>query len=320
MYPLIIASLLFINHSAFAATEAGKAISVTGRVFARNESPTPGSRQLKSGDPLFQGDIINTPSNGATKLLMSDKSMIDLGASALFKVDEYKEGATPGERKVQLSLSYGKIRVAVNTAIKGSGKFAVKTRSAVMGVRGTEFVVLSDLESFVQPPKAQGSSASGSSASQDSGKTQITVIKGKVDVDTKSSSSANPTKTSLTEGSQLTTKNKDSSESTEKEDTQVTKLSKTELKEVQKDAKQEDKTFTHAVAIDDSSGGREETMSDLADGFELPADFIPNMNDMRMPGAFGLDLWSFNASIINANINNLSSLSGISKVKVSFNP
>lgn len=135
---------------------AGRVVSVSGKAFVRSEDvkkkQTKGETSLlRAGAIIQEGDVINTNSKGRVKLLMKDRSIVDLGSSTLFKVNEYKVAdSTQGKknRKVDLSLGYGKIRALVDKRKKKKGSFRVRTRSATMGVRGTEFIVKSDLRSF----------------------------------------------------------------------------------------------------------------------------------------------------------------------------
>ncbi|NDF15584.1 hypothetical protein EB061_09730, partial [bacterium] len=74
----------------------GKVVSLSGRVMARVESSNQGrrelpkTRQLKPGDDIFREDVINTASDASVKLLFNDQSIMDLGQSSLFKVEQYE--------------------------------------------------------------------------------------------------------------------------------------------------------------------------------------------------------------------------------------
>jgi hypothetical protein len=75
-------------------------------------------------------------------------------------VDQYLDNQGP-DRQVELQMTSGTIRGAVVQKITGGGSFHLKTKSATMGVRGTEFV-------------AQSSSSDGA--------TKITCLQGEVSV------------------------------------------------------------------------------------------------------------------------------------------
>ena len=299
----MLAVVLFISVTSYAEI-AGKIVSVSGTVLARNEdSSATKMKILKSGDTLEAGYVINTSSNGSSKLLMTDKSIVDLGPSTLFKVNEYKL-KNQSDRRVNMEMSYGKMRASVNIPVGAKGKFTIKTKAATMGVRGTEFVVLSDIDEFMAPVAAPAEAPTAKEAEKPAEtaeakptpsrpKTQITVIQGKVEVtDNKA-----PQKkaVALTEGTQMTTqeapaRSTAASVGSEKtEPPKIVKLSRAEVKAVQQEAKQEDKTFVQAIVVDrsDSSSKGEDTLLALSESFTLPADFVPSIGDMGLIGLFG---------------------------------
>jgi hypothetical protein len=144
------------------AETAGKVAVVSGKVLIRNEAGGQ-MRFAKVGDTLGKGDIINTSSTSSCKLLMTDKTVLDLGPSTLFKVDEYKLKAG-ADRNVGYSMEYGQLKASVNVKVGDKGRFTIKTNGATMGVRGTKFGVVSKLVDRV-----------GQAAS-----TQVVVFHGKV--------------------------------------------------------------------------------------------------------------------------------------------
>ena len=274
---------------AFAATSAGKIASVSGKVLARTEAKgkTP-TRTLKPGDEIFAGDVLNTSNDGSVKILFSDKTIIDLGPSSLFKVDDYQlKGGS--DRKVDLSVAYGRIRASVNQKVGSGGSFRVRTKTATMGVRGTEFLVLSDLSDFAPPSRAEKPPAAGAPPPPPpAAKTQIVVLTGKVEVAAQGASGA-PAKAPVmvTEGKSLTT-------ATAATPSKMETLSKTEMTNVVKETKVADNTFKQAVVIDrsvdgkGSSGGQ--TLAALSGAFQLPAGFTPKPGDLGLPGTFGSDV------------------------------
>jgi hypothetical protein len=247
----------FINETANAKEIAGEIVSVSGLVFIRPESAKgnlPNSPpRAKPGDVVYSGDVINTSSNGAVKVLMRDKSIVDIGASTLFKMDEYIHNKG-SDRKAKLDLMFGKMRVSVTKKIEGQGKFQVKTKGATMGVRGTEFIVKEDL-----PDRLSKQDRSVPSEPSEKPKTEITVVQGKVEVtaapvpqpEKKNGEPAKvpETKTvNLTAGTQLTTGAGVSSASIA-----PVKVSETQLQALKVETKIVDNTFAKAVTIDPMS-------------------------------------------------------------------
>ncbi|RYZ61250.1 MAG: hypothetical protein EOP09_20205, partial [Proteobacteria bacterium] len=164
---ICVASLLSISSNA--EEFAGQIVTVSGKVLSRNENTkTTQLILLKSGDKIYEGSVVNTGPQGTAKLLMADRTIIDLGPASVFKVNEFKLNQV-SNRTVEMELKQGQMRASVNKPVPDpSGKFSVKTRAATMGVRGTEFIVkapaLSDQPNAPIPPS------------------QITVIKGLVAV------------------------------------------------------------------------------------------------------------------------------------------
>ncbi len=207
---------------------AGEVVTVKGTVLLRQESEaSKGPLALKPGNNVYAGDVINTGNDGAVKILMKDKSIVDLGGSALFKVASYKP-KSGADREVELDMAFGKMRVAVSKKLQGAGKFQVKTRAATMGVRGTEFVVASDLET------------SSGSEKQAPPKTSVTVLQGKVDV---ANSTGSMPPVHLAAGNQLTTQVGTPSGA-------VVKLNDTQMTTVSSNSKVSDNTFVKAVTIE----------------------------------------------------------------------
>jgi hypothetical protein len=134
------------------------------------------------------------------KILFSDRSIFDLGPSTLFKIDEYKlnNGA---DRKVALSMDYGKIRAAVNERLNKKGSFKLRTAGTTMGVRGTEFLVNSDIGA-VSDNNGERSKTNPSGSQSN---VEIKVIEGNVlaTVDAAPGSKAQSQKLSLEKGQEV---------------------------------------------------------------------------------------------------------------------
>ncbi|MBC7690835.1 MAG: FecR domain-containing protein [Methylotenera sp.] len=286
--------------AALAAETAGKAVSVSGKVLVRNEADKiPQMKFLKSGDEISAGTILNTGSTGAVKLLMTDKSIIDLGPSTLFKMDDYQLNGG-GDRKVTMSMDYGKMRASVNTPVGAKGKYQVRTRAATMGVRGTEFIVASDLPSSGQatqitPPGGAGAadgkkSPDGKTAQLATAQTQITVVHGIVEV--KDEQKPRAPLVALKVGGQLTTANEQGRAA------KVIQLSTADLTTVRQAAIQKDVTFLQAVTVDHSGApgsSGSATLARLSESFAaMPKNAIPTIGNLGLPGTFGADSSMFN--------------------------
>jgi hypothetical protein len=251
--------LVLFCPQAWGQSEVGKVVSLTGKVMARIEAKGQSSRKipkvrfLKPADPVFREDVINTDSNGSVKILFQDQSIMDLGQSSLFKVEEFENKPNPEERKVEMSLGYGRIRAAINQKIGTLGKFKIKTRAATMGVRGTEFYVMSEIE---DSPAGKGSE--GTSGTDQSLKTQVVVTEGKVEVSAPKGSEpsagfAKPVE--VLPGEKFTAsldlvEDKDSGRAPASVASAVEKVAPEEMKTVVDQGKLKDTTFTQSIQIE----------------------------------------------------------------------
>lgn len=233
-----------------ASLPAGKAVSVSGKVLIRKDGEAESTaRKLRPGDIVHVGEVINTSSDGKTKIMLEDKTIIDLGSSALFKVGKFKPGtpaAGGGDREVELDMMYGTLRSSVTKKVQGKGKFNIRTPSATMGVRGTEFVVQTQVSS---PSQVSGI---GSAKAADA-KTEITVLQGNVAVapPVGSPGAASMPSVSLSAGQQLVTLDAGSFANAKP----VT-LNSDQLSQVATSAKVQDNTFQQAIVIDSGMGER----------------------------------------------------------------
>ena len=251
-----ISGFIFLTSQYTYAKEiAGEIVSVSGVAFIRPEKstePLPKSPpRVRAGDNVYVGDVINTSSEAGVKILMRDKSIVDLGSSSLIKVDEDMQ-RHGNDRKAKLDLMFGKVRVAVTKKIEGDGKFVVKTKGATMGVRGTEFSVTESIPASLsrgdKSPEAIQEKASPKKA-----ETVVTVFQGKVDVasapkpkiEGQVNSAPAPAVVSLTAGTQLTT-----GASVPASAAQPVKLTEVQMSALKVETKIVDNTFAKAITIE----------------------------------------------------------------------
>ena len=127
------------SSAAFADTNAGNLAVVNGDVrIAANEKEA--GRAAKPNEVLKNNETIKTGKDSSAKILFTDQSIMDIGPNSALKVSDYalKDG---DNRTATFSLVYGKLRALVTKKVSDGGRVQVKSNDAVMGVRGTEFVV-----------------------------------------------------------------------------------------------------------------------------------------------------------------------------------
>ena len=111
----------------------------TANAFAQDNSKN--SKKLKRGDWVGERAVIKTAAKSFIKLLFIDKSQINIGPSSQMTINAF-----PKTKAGILTLAKGKLRSKVTKDYmqienKGASKLFIKTRTAAMGVRGTDFQV-----------------------------------------------------------------------------------------------------------------------------------------------------------------------------------
>ena len=97
--------------------------------------------QLTLGTKVQEGDVVVTKNNGRVKLSMVDGSRLFIGSHSRLKVETYS--MNKGNLfSANINMLWGKVRFFVSKLRTKSSSFQVKTKTAVIGVRGTEFAVL----------------------------------------------------------------------------------------------------------------------------------------------------------------------------------
>lgn len=97
------------------------------------------------GMRLQPADIVRTGADGSVGISMTDNSLLSLGPNSTLSLDRYEFDPVTSQGAFDTSLRTGSLAVASGRIAKQSPD-AVKVRTpyAVLGVRGTEFVVSAD--------------------------------------------------------------------------------------------------------------------------------------------------------------------------------
>ncbi|MCX7943354.1 MAG: FecR family protein [Deltaproteobacteria bacterium] len=107
-------------------------------------------KRLNVGMFIEKGSKIITKKDSRVKIMMMDDSLLVIAPNTEFSIDEYVVELGNKKRTSVLSLIRGRILFYINKAFsKPEGKFEVKTKNAVAGVRGTKFIVESGDKEFV---------------------------------------------------------------------------------------------------------------------------------------------------------------------------
>lgn len=97
---------------------------------------------IRAGMPIYQMDTIKTQPGGKVRVAFLDQSVISVASGTKLVITEYVFNPDKKERRGRLSILWGKVKCLVNdVAGYRTKKFNVTTHTAVIGVRGTDFLV-----------------------------------------------------------------------------------------------------------------------------------------------------------------------------------
>ncbi len=97
------------------------------------------------GMTIRQSDTLVTGVDGSAGVTFSDNSLLSTGPNSVLVVDHYTFDSTTHAGTFDASLKKGTLAVVSGKIVKQSpGAMRVRTPAAIMGVRGTEFMVQVD--------------------------------------------------------------------------------------------------------------------------------------------------------------------------------
>ena len=99
------------------------------------------------GASVQASDIIMTGADGSAGITFTDNSLVSVGPNTVFAIDKYRFDSTTHAGEFEGSLKKGRLAAISGKMVKASPEsMKIRTPSAIMGVRGTEFVVQVDEE------------------------------------------------------------------------------------------------------------------------------------------------------------------------------
>lgn len=124
-----------------------------------------------AGTKVCQGDTVIAGAQSRAKVKMEDGNELNISPDSRILLETYEYKVADNKKKVMLNVLYGKVRAATREENMYNDKskdgqantFQVKTKSAVAGVRGTDFLTSFDRKTT---------------------KTEVVTFRGKVDVGT----------------------------------------------------------------------------------------------------------------------------------------
>lgn len=104
----------------------------------RSGQPLPGS----AGARVQGSDVVRTGTDGSVGITMTDNSLLSAGPNSVLVLDRYEFDSTTNQGRFDASLRQGTLAVVSGRLAKQSADaMTLRTPSAILGVRGTEFVV-----------------------------------------------------------------------------------------------------------------------------------------------------------------------------------
>jgi hypothetical protein len=124
------------------AADVGQVKVVRGQVTierAGNALPATVAMRVQTND------VVKTGADGSVGINMADDSLLSLGPNSSLSLERYEFDSTTNHGTFASSLQKGSLAVVSGRIAKQSPEaMSVRTPSAVLGVRGTEFVVSAD--------------------------------------------------------------------------------------------------------------------------------------------------------------------------------
>jgi len=122
-----------------AAADIGLIKTSKGQVTIEREGGTlPGT----VGTRLQVSDIVKTGANSSVGITMDDDSLLSAGPNSVLSLDRYAFDPTTRNGRFDASLNKGTLAVISGRIAKQApDSMTVRTPTAILGVRGTEFVV-----------------------------------------------------------------------------------------------------------------------------------------------------------------------------------
>jgi len=105
------------------------------------------ARPAKAGDRVGQVDRIVTEADSAVSLVLRDGTTLVVGPSSRLDVKEFHFDSTTQDGGILVSLLRGSLRMITGLIGKTNpDAVRVETQTATIGIRGTDFIVTSDVQ------------------------------------------------------------------------------------------------------------------------------------------------------------------------------
>ena len=138
---LILAAMVTVSFPVFAADVGLVKVSRGSVQIERNGAKI----AAPVGAAVQTSDVIVTGADGSAGITFTDNSLVSVGPNSVFAIDKYRFDTTTHAGEFEGSLRKGRLAAISGKMVKASPEsMKIRTPSAIMGVRGTEFVVQVD--------------------------------------------------------------------------------------------------------------------------------------------------------------------------------
>jgi hypothetical protein len=124
---------------AASAADIGQVKIAKGQVTIERQGTT---MPATVGVRLQVADTVRTGADGSVGITMDDDSLLSAGPNSALSLDRYAFDSTTNQGRLDTSLNKGTLSVISGRIAKqSSDAMTVRTPTAILGVRGTEFLV-----------------------------------------------------------------------------------------------------------------------------------------------------------------------------------
>ena len=119
----------------------GSITAIEGEVYLGHEGEA-ALFEAMFGDPIYLNDHIQTEKDGRVQILFQDDSLLNLAENTTIQITEHVYSPEENRRSSWFKIMMGKVRAVVGQYFAGAGSsYKVSTPTAIIGVRGTHFIV-----------------------------------------------------------------------------------------------------------------------------------------------------------------------------------
>jgi hypothetical protein len=130
----VCAAMALSGAAARAATKYGDALVEQGSMTIVREGRSLEYKVSANAVEVQEKDLVRVRDDSRVQLTTADKATLTLGANAIFQVEPWQSNQKQG----LFRMLFGRFRASVG-GLAGTERFNVKTATAVIGVKGTEY-------------------------------------------------------------------------------------------------------------------------------------------------------------------------------------